>query len=92
MSQVFAVKVTLTDAEGCTHDRTYVQHSISRLTRDEFCSAALGNLIAMVTTGYSDSLNIAHSDTDKRHNGQTWAKGTMPIVEWTVESVPVPVA
>ena len=58
-----ATRVTVRTADSAMHSRTYVPGSEVTMSQQEFAEWALGNLIALVTSGYVDTLDLGPSWT-----------------------------
>lgn len=57
MSTLKPVTVTLVTHDGCTHERRYEPHQWAMRSQAEFIAFALGDMFAMITSGYCDSTN-----------------------------------
>lgn len=78
------VRVHLQTEDGSTHHRTYEQPRAWRaMSRQSFAEWALGNMIALVTSSFTDALDF---DTDTRcfFNGEHTATN---VVRWGVDSI-----
>ena len=78
------VRVHLQTEDGSTHHRTYEQPRAWRtMSRQAFAEWALGNMIALVTSSFTDALDF---DNDTR----AFTKGAHPatnVVAWGVDSI-----
>lgn len=49
-----AVRIVLTTADGCSHQRDYVLESSKSTVTCEYIEWCVGNLVALIMSGYTD--------------------------------------
>jgi hypothetical protein len=74
------VLVTIATGDGSTHESTFRPGSEATTSQEEYNAFALGHLIAMVVTGYSDPLALTEI-------GDGLAVGTMQFIRDDEEKV-----
>lgn len=75
------ISVQITTADGCTHVRKFAPARNDRRSQQLFNEWALGSLIAMVTTGFSDSLNL---DGNLWISAGSFDKESAAVTSWEV--------
>lgn len=86
MSNPFAIRVVLTTDDDVTHSRDYVQPSDMAVSRWAFASFALGDMLALITSGTTDSLDFdEHEDGWRSEGYQAYVRPA--ITHWSVDVI-----
>ena len=62
----FTIRVSIAH-NGMTSHRTYSREGMP-ISRQAFCEYAFGNMLSMLITGYTDSLDLSHGIAGNRIN------------------------
>lgn len=81
---IFSIRMIVVTSDGTSHEQVATQFESSLLDREAFVGFSFGRLVSMVTTGFSDMLNLGE---EKGRNGSKFASGSLPIESWSIEVI-----